>query len=66
MARVLPFTCSSWPFTTPVPSPMVPLSEAGAVLVGELANPLVWMMLAKFAGSSRPTSVQVEKEPPLA
>src|SRR5687768_5669523 len=53
-------TASNRPFTTPVPSPMVPLSEAGGVPLDDCAKPLTSMRLVSFAGSSIPTSVQVE------
>jgi hypothetical protein len=44
---------------------MVPLTELGATPLTDSAKPLVCTMLAKFAGSSKPTSVHVENDEPL-
>src|SRR5262245_18408625 len=56
-------TARSSPFTNPVPSPIVPPSDAGGVAVAFCANPLTSTRLVSFSGSSIPTTVQVEKDP---
>src|SRR5580765_5681368 len=56
-------TARSIPFTKPVPSPIVPLSDAGGVAVVDCAKPLTSTRLVSFSGSSIPTTVQVENEP---
>src|SRR5579884_919487 len=53
-------TASSRPFTTPVPSPMVPPTDAGATLAGCCANPVTSIRLARCAGSSKPTTDHVD------
>src|SRR5690242_1845678 len=54
-------TASNNPFTMPLPSPMVPLTDVGGVPLGDAANPLTSTRLVSFDGSSSPTSVHVEK-----
>jgi len=56
-------TCSSIALTIPLPSPMVPLTDVGAVLPALCAKPLTSIRFASRDGSSSATSVQVENEP---
>ena len=53
-------TDNSSPFTTPLPSPIVPLTDAGGAPFEVCAKPLVSTMLVSLDGSSIPTSVHVE------
>lgn len=56
-------TCNSIEFTTPVPSPMVPLTDDGTVLPADCAKPLTSTRFASCNGLSKPTTVHVEYEP---
>ena len=56
-------TWSKVALTMPVPSPIVPLTEAGAVALAFCANPLTYTTLASRDGSSIATRVHVDHEP---
>src|SRR3954466_4106915 len=48
-------TCMIRPFTRPVPSPIVALTEAGGVVVAFCAKPLTSTRAASVDGLSKPT-----------
>src|SRR5689334_4380031 len=53
------------PFTIPVPSPTVPLTDVGGAGVPDWAKPLTSIKLVRCDGSSSPVRFHVENEPPL-